>query len=249
MLLRRMSEHVKGQNWFAVALDFVIVVFGVFIGFQLNTWNDNRKLDEAYAQARARLVAESEANITAIQALIRQNEAVLPVVRSAIAALETCDVSEESEAAFLKGLNQIRGTQSLKLRDSALTALTHNESLLSRQTEDERDRLGEFERALRRTQENLDFLEHLPFDSPVEDHPAVALAGLEEARLSERSWDVISYRPLTLAMPFTQACRDPVLAKQFYEWERIASFQMLRARQFQATLETNLAALGALQPG
>jgi hypothetical protein len=249
MLLRRFSEHVKGQNWFAVALDFLIVVFGVFIGFQLNTWNDNRKLDEAYAQARARLVAESEANITAIEALIRQNETTLPVVRGAIAAFESCDPGEESEAAFLKGLNQIRGTQSLKLRDSALTALTHNEGLLSRQTEDERDRLGEFERALMRTQENLDFLEHLPFDSPVEDHPAITLAALKEARLSERSWDVISYRPLTLAVPFAQACREPALAKKFYEWERIASFQMLRARQFQATLETNLDALGAQPPG
>ena len=26
MLLRRITEHVKAQNWFAVALDFLIVV-------------------------------------------------------------------------------------------------------------------------------------------------------------------------------------------------------------------------------
>lgn len=32
MLLRRVIEHVKAQNWTAVALDFVIVVVGVFIG-------------------------------------------------------------------------------------------------------------------------------------------------------------------------------------------------------------------------
>ena len=30
MLLRRVIEHVKAQNWTAVALDFVIVVVGVF---------------------------------------------------------------------------------------------------------------------------------------------------------------------------------------------------------------------------
>jgi len=28
MILRRVIEHVKAQNWFAVALDFVIVVVG-----------------------------------------------------------------------------------------------------------------------------------------------------------------------------------------------------------------------------
>lgn len=39
MLLRRVIEHVKTQNWTAVALDFVIVVVGVFIGIQVANWN------------------------------------------------------------------------------------------------------------------------------------------------------------------------------------------------------------------
>jgi len=39
MILRRITEHVKAQNWFAVAIDFVIVVLGVFIGIQVSNWN------------------------------------------------------------------------------------------------------------------------------------------------------------------------------------------------------------------
>jgi len=39
MILRRVIEHVKAQNWMAVALDFVIVVMGVFIGIQVANWN------------------------------------------------------------------------------------------------------------------------------------------------------------------------------------------------------------------
>ncbi|MEM6537231.1 MAG: hypothetical protein AAF742_00400 [Pseudomonadota bacterium] len=42
MLLRRITEHVRTQNWFAVFLDFVIVVVGVFIGLQVSNWNDQR---------------------------------------------------------------------------------------------------------------------------------------------------------------------------------------------------------------
>ena len=42
MLLRRVIEHVRAQNWIAVALDFVIVVVGVFIGIQVSNWNDAR---------------------------------------------------------------------------------------------------------------------------------------------------------------------------------------------------------------
>lgn len=40
MLLRRITKHVKDQNWFAVGIDFVIVVIGVFIGLQVANWND-----------------------------------------------------------------------------------------------------------------------------------------------------------------------------------------------------------------
>lgn len=49
MLLRRVIEHVKAQNWTAVALDFVIVVVGVFIGIQVANWNEARAEKERIA--------------------------------------------------------------------------------------------------------------------------------------------------------------------------------------------------------
>lgn len=42
MILRRLIEHVKNQEWTAVFLDFVIVVVGVFIGIQVSNWNETR---------------------------------------------------------------------------------------------------------------------------------------------------------------------------------------------------------------
>lgn len=49
MILRRITKHVKDQNWFAVGLDFFIVVVGVFIGIQVSNWNAGRtdRADEA----------------------------------------------------------------------------------------------------------------------------------------------------------------------------------------------------------
>jgi hypothetical protein len=43
LILRSVLRHVRDQNWFAVFLDFLIVVVGVFIGIQVANWNDERR--------------------------------------------------------------------------------------------------------------------------------------------------------------------------------------------------------------
>jgi hypothetical protein len=43
MILSSVTKHVKEQNWFAVVIDFVIVVVGVFMGIQVSNWNQNQK--------------------------------------------------------------------------------------------------------------------------------------------------------------------------------------------------------------
>ena len=49
MLLRRITKHVRDQNWFAVFVDFFIVVVGVFIGIQVSNWN-TAQADKLLAQ-------------------------------------------------------------------------------------------------------------------------------------------------------------------------------------------------------
>ncbi|MEO0452473.1 MAG: hypothetical protein AAFZ74_19325 [Pseudomonadota bacterium] len=60
MLLRRITKHVKEQNWFAVGIDFVIVVIGVFIGIQVANWNElqteRERLDTQLDSFRTELI-------------------------------------------------------------------------------------------------------------------------------------------------------------------------------------------------
>jgi len=42
-MLSRIIEGIKTQNWFAVALEFVIVVLSIFFALQINNWNEARK--------------------------------------------------------------------------------------------------------------------------------------------------------------------------------------------------------------
>ncbi|NIL93236.1 MAG: hypothetical protein GTO71_02075, partial [Woeseiaceae bacterium] len=61
MLLRRITQHIKDQNWFAVSIDFVIVVVGVFIGIQVANWNDERVAAADEAKLMVRLTEEMQA--------------------------------------------------------------------------------------------------------------------------------------------------------------------------------------------
>lgn len=59
MLLRRVMQHVRDENWFAVGIDFVIVVVGVFIGIQVancnEAWRDRQSEQEYLDRLRQEL--------------------------------------------------------------------------------------------------------------------------------------------------------------------------------------------------
>ena len=55
-----MAEAIRTQNWFTVAIEFIIVVTGIFVGLQVSDWSkerDNRALERA---AIERLFVEAQ---------------------------------------------------------------------------------------------------------------------------------------------------------------------------------------------
>ena len=64
MLFRRVRDHVIHQNWGAIAIDFLIVVAGVFVGTQVSNWNSDR-LEQRRAQG---YLARIQANLQDDQA-------------------------------------------------------------------------------------------------------------------------------------------------------------------------------------
>ena len=50
MILARLSRAIREQNWLAVAIEFVIVIAGVVIGFQISAWASERQAAAAAKQ-------------------------------------------------------------------------------------------------------------------------------------------------------------------------------------------------------
>ncbi len=43
MILRRITKHVTDQNWFAVLLDFLIVVMGIWVALMVGQWTEDQQ--------------------------------------------------------------------------------------------------------------------------------------------------------------------------------------------------------------
>lgn len=89
MVIRRIREHVSAHNWFAVGVDLAIVVAGVFLGMQVNNWNEDRIQTEQAREYRARLIGELDVNrlqyrqqLAYYQAVRRHGLAVLDRLRN-----------------------------------------------------------------------------------------------------------------------------------------------------------------------
>ena len=65
MILSSVTTHVKEQNWFAVFVDFLIVVVGVFIGIQVANWNESQALNDKETQLLVELKNEIKMGIDA----------------------------------------------------------------------------------------------------------------------------------------------------------------------------------------
>ena len=58
MILRRLTQSLKAQNWTAIWIEFVLLVLGVFLGIQVSNWNATRIEQQKSAEFTQRLKSD-----------------------------------------------------------------------------------------------------------------------------------------------------------------------------------------------
>lgn len=99
MILRRVIGHFRKQEWAAIAIDFLIVVLGVFVGLQVNNWNETRKdrKDERFYLARLQqdLLNAQEFSSRLLQQRIDKRQALTSATQTVLRRSGRETLSEE----------------------------------------------------------------------------------------------------------------------------------------------------------
>jgi len=95
MILNRMLQNIKTQNWFAVAVEFVIVVFGVFVGLEVQEWNNQRQFANQEVVLLKEMQKEIETNNMLVTQRVKSMNQVFESGKRAIAFLEKDEPCEE----------------------------------------------------------------------------------------------------------------------------------------------------------
>ncbi|QFU77571.1 hypothetical protein EY643_18885 [Halioglobus maricola] len=100
MLLRRFQQHVSSQNWTAVVLDFFVVVLGLFMGLQIDGWNENRKDAIREREYLEQLQTDFNRNIDILTMMAERHEEMAGDLMFAIGAVKSEALAPEDEERF-----------------------------------------------------------------------------------------------------------------------------------------------------
>jgi hypothetical protein len=89
MVIRRIRHHVGSLNWFAVFVDLMIVVVGVFLGTQANNWNQGRIERSDAAEYRHEIIEDLKSDEVDLASRKAYYTAARVHAVAALAALES----------------------------------------------------------------------------------------------------------------------------------------------------------------
>jgi len=107
IIIRRFTENFRRQDWFALFMDLLIVVVGIYLGLQVDAWNTARQDKVTEREYLERLLADMDESIDD-QIVAQEQFAISIVATDYIAEVQRAgnfdDVDEEQ---LIVGLNSI----------------------------------------------------------------------------------------------------------------------------------------------
>ena len=144
MILHKLAEALRGQNWFTVVLEILIVVVGIFIGLQANDWNQARidRADEV--RYLERLHTDLLTDISRLyrgEMLARQR---IQQVELLLAGIANSEVVARQPSQFVEAVEKVGWSSYRRLMPKAYSELVSKGRTTLIRSESIRDALAEY---------------------------------------------------------------------------------------------------------
>lgn len=104
MILQRLSQSIRKQDWFTVLIETLIVVLGVFLGLQLGNWNEARLTDTQRELIETRLLNDFVLMHEDVIAAAKGHAAIIESLHVLRGAIERGQAFSEEDAAIKQAL-------------------------------------------------------------------------------------------------------------------------------------------------
>ncbi len=118
MILQSLSKAIREQNYYAVALEFIIVIAGVVIGFQIQDWNEGRSERAREAEYLLRLDAEMTAVVEDFDSATSALDAYFNWITLFFEGVREGDPAKAQQGSW--GLNAITDVEIITIEPAAL---------------------------------------------------------------------------------------------------------------------------------
>ena len=251
MILRRIGEDLKKQNWTAVVLEFLIVLAGVYVASVLANMNNARHDKTLYDQTYDRMIEEMRVNVQRLEELRAGLVEPIATVQRALDDLRACRTDETALANVQASFAPLGRGEYISLSLITLEQLVDNQAFLQFQSPELRTQLLLLLSFLRESESvsrtvNTESGQVLVDERLIERGPLV-YSGPDEivsVMASGAAGTPELVRQNRLSVPLSEACQDEGFLSAYYAWEGNAYYQSVYAAITASRLRADLAALG-----
>ena len=138
MIIRKLTEAIRTQDWFTVSIEFVIVVAGIFVGLQVDDWNQERlgrSLEQEYLLRLTQDIQSDIAVFDDLEKIFEIKAAIVAEIRDLppqdIVTRRADKLALELDYSNWKALPRIQSATYQELEASGRMILLSNQTLRS----------------------------------------------------------------------------------------------------------------------
>lgn len=170
MIVKRFAGALRRQDWTSVAIEFLLVVIGILIAFQINEWSNDRQANDERDAATIRLLAEAEQNVAYVRLGLSSQKKSFGELTYTLGAVQADQWRTADRQKMLSGLQSARAWVPLEPPSAVYDDLVASGSLGKIGDVGLRSAIAKYRSTLNFHRETINFIREL--DPALEEHAA-----------------------------------------------------------------------------